>query len=69
MSEHRFTVLGMACDHCATSVGEALEQLSGVTVVAVDVDTDSVTVTSAADLDFADVRAAVDAAGYELIDP
>lgn len=66
MSKHRYTVLGMACGHCAVSVTEALEHLPGVTAVAVDVDTDSVTVTSTSDLDPADIRTAVEAAGYEL---
>lgn len=66
MSERRYTVLGMACDHCAAFVAEAIERLPGVTGIAVDVHTDSVTVTSTGDLDLADVRAAVDAAGYDL---
>ncbi|MBF6097702.1 heavy-metal-associated domain-containing protein [Nocardia cyriacigeorgica] len=66
MSEHRYTVLGMACDHCAAAVTEALEHLPGVTAIAVDVDTDSVTLTSTLGLDPADVRTAVEAAGYEL---
>ncbi len=66
MREHHYTVLGMACDHCAASVTEELERITGVTAVTVDVDNDSVTVTSTGDLDPADIRAAVDAAGYEL---
>ncbi|WP_227998660.1 heavy-metal-associated domain-containing protein [Nocardia australiensis] len=66
MTEHRYTVLGMACDHCAASIAEALEHLPGVTSIAVDVDTDSVTVISTGNLDRADVHAAVDSAGYEL---
>ncbi|MEV3964035.1 heavy metal-associated domain-containing protein [Nocardia sp. NPDC050193] len=66
MREHRYTVLGMACDHCASSVTEALEHLPGITAIAVDVDTDSVTVTSTGDLDPTDIRTAVEAAGYEL---
>lgn len=68
MSEHRYTVLGMACDHCAAFVAEALEPLPGITAIAVDVDTGSVTVTSTGDLDLAEVRVAVEAAGYQLAD-
>ncbi len=66
MSKRRYTVLGMACDHCAASVTETLEHLPGVTAIAVDIDTDSVTVISTSDLDSADIRTSVEAAGYEL---
>ncbi|WP_369208421.1 heavy-metal-associated domain-containing protein [Streptomyces sp. PU-14G] len=66
MITRTYTVLGMACGHCAGFVTEELRGLPGVTAVAVDVEGDSVTVTSAHALDLGDVRAAVDEAGYEL---
>ncbi|NKY89567.1 heavy-metal-associated domain-containing protein [Nocardia veterana] len=69
MIEHSYAVLGMACGHCAASVTAEIEHIPGVTAVAVDVAADTVRVTSAADLDPADIRAAVDAAGYELAAP
>ena len=61
-----FTVTGMTCGHCATSVSEEISELDGVQDVAVVVETGAVTVTSAAPLDEADVRAAVEEAGYQL---
>ncbi|MGW6457384.1 heavy-metal-associated domain-containing protein [Streptomyces sp. NPDC055078] len=66
MTERVYTVSGMACGHCAGFVTEELERVAGVTAVAVDVENDLVTVTSDGDLDIADVRAAVEEAGYEL---
>lgn len=66
MTESTYTVSGMACGHCASSVTEEIERIAGVTAVHVDVDNGSVTVTSDEDLDIAEVRAAVDEAGYEL---
>lgn len=61
-----YTVTGMTCGHCAQAVTTELTALSGVDDVQVDVASGAVTVTSAAPLDEADVRAAVDEAGYEL---
>lgn len=61
-----YTVTGMTCGHCATSVTNELKRLAGVSTVAVDVESGTVTVGSAAALDEADVRAAVDEAGYQL---
>ncbi|WP_406381959.1 heavy-metal-associated domain-containing protein [Streptomyces sp. NBC_01618] len=66
MTESTYTVTGMACGHCAKSVTEELERIAGVTTVTVDVDGGTVVVTSDRDLKTADVRAAVEDAGYEL---
>ncbi|WP_043623638.1 heavy-metal-associated domain-containing protein [Nonomuraea candida] len=66
MTTRTYTVSGMACGHCAGFVTEELERLPGVTAVTVDVANDTVTLTSATPLDLTDVRAAVEAAGYEL---
>ncbi|MFG1651886.1 heavy-metal-associated domain-containing protein [Micromonospora sp. NPDC049275] len=63
-----YRVVGMACGHCERFVTEEIEQIPGVTAVAVDVELDTVTVTSEAPLDIAEVRAAVEEAGYELPD-
>lgn len=67
MSARTYTVRGMACGHCAGFVAEEIETITGVTAVSVDVDNGTVTVTSDQDLDIADVRAAVEEAGYELV--
>ena len=61
-----FTVTGMTCGHCATSVSEEISELDGVQDVAVVVETGAVTVTSAEPLDEGAVRAAVEEAGYQL---
>ena len=66
MSSQTFTVVGMTCGHCVASVTEEVSELAGVTDVAVDLATGAVTVTSAAPLDEAAVRAAVEEAGYRL---
>lgn len=64
--EKIYTVTGMTCGHCATSVREEVGALDGVTDVAVDVPTGKVTVTSEQDLGVDAVRAAVEEAGYQL---
>jgi copper chaperone CopZ len=66
MSESTYTVTGMTCGHCVASVTEEISEIDGVTDVAVDLPTGAVTVTSIAPLDNADVRAAVEEAGYQL---
>jgi copper chaperone CopZ len=64
-----YAVTGMTCGHCAQAVTGELTTLPGVDDVQVDVATGAVTVTSAAPLDPEAVRAAVDEAGYELVEP
>ena len=69
MTTTTLTVSGMTCGHCVASVKEEIGALPGVSDVAVDLNAggDSpVTITSANDLDDADLRAAVDEAGYEV---
>jgi copper chaperone len=66
MSESTYTVTGMTCGHCVASVTEEISEIDGVTDVAVDLPTGAVTVTSSTPLDSAEVRAAVEEAGYQL---
>ncbi|MCW2600545.1 MAG: hypothetical protein JWM02_2374 [Frankiales bacterium] len=66
MSASSFTVTGMTCGHCVSSVTEEVGGLPGVSKVDVDLTTGLVTVTSAAPLDEAQIRTAVEAAGYQL---
>jgi copper chaperone len=66
MTTAAYTVTGMTCDHCARSVSEEIEAIGGVSDVRVDLPTGEVTVTSELPLDAAQVRAAVEEAGYEL---
>ena len=66
-----YAVAGMTCGHCVSAVTEELTLLPGVRDVSVDLvadGTSSVHVVSASPLDDAQVRAAVDEAGYELAD-
>lgn len=64
MIEHGYTVSGMSCGHCAQSVTEELTGLPGVTEVDVDVATGRVVVRAEAALAEADVRGAVEEAGF-----
>jgi copper chaperone len=66
MTETTYTVTGMTCDHCASSVREEVGAVDGVTEVAVDVPTGKVTVTSDKEITADAVRAAVEEAGYQL---
>ena len=63
-----YTVTGMTCAHCVQAVTGELGALPGVQAVEVDLSNGAVTVSSTAPLAAADVRAAVDEAGYELAD-
>ncbi len=66
MSQSTYTVTGMTCGHCVASVTEELTEIDGVTDVAVDLPTGAVTVVSNQPLDRAQVRTAVEEAGYQL---
>jgi copper chaperone len=71
MSTQTFKVSGMTCRHCVGAVSNEIGRLPGVEEVTVDLTPDSessVTVVSAAVLDVDAVRAAVDEAGYELVE-
>ena len=67
MSEIRFLVPGMTCGHCVAAVDEELRRIDGVTAVAIDLES-KVVVVNGTGVTFADVRAAVDEAGYEAIE-
>ncbi|MEU9041008.1 MULTISPECIES: cation transporter [unclassified Kitasatospora] len=62
-----FQVKGMTCGHCVTSVTAELKKIDGVTDVAVDLASGKVTVGSTRPLVDADVAAAIDEAGYDLV--
>jgi copper chaperone len=66
MSKSTYTVTGMTCEHCVRSVAEEISEIDGVTGVAVDLPTGAVAVTSDRQVDDADVRSAVEEAGYQL---
>jgi copper ion binding protein len=66
MTTASYTVVGMTCGHCVSSVKEEVGQVPGVTGVEVDLDSGALTVTSEAPVDESAVRAAVEEAGYEV---
>jgi copper chaperone CopZ len=71
MTTTTYTVRGMTCGHCVNAVTEELQEIDGVTDVTIELvegGDSPVTVTSATELDRAAVVAAVDEAGYELVD-
>ncbi|MEU4538236.1 heavy-metal-associated domain-containing protein [Streptosporangium sp. NPDC023825] len=66
MSTTTYTVTGMTCGHCVSSVKEEVGEVPGVTGVDVDLETGRVDV-SGDSFDDAAVRAAVKEAGYEVL--
>ena len=62
-----YTVSGMTCAHCVASVTEEVGAVDGVSDVRVDLTSGRVTVTSSRSLPVAEVQAAVDEAGYQLV--
>jgi copper ion binding protein len=62
-----YTVSGMTCGHCVSSVTEEVTNIPGVTDVQVDLASGAVTITSEAPVEETAVKAAVDEAGYELV--
>jgi copper chaperone len=66
MAQATYTVTGMTCGHCVSSVTEEISAINGVTDVDVDLPTGKVTVTSDAEPGVDEVRAAVEEAGYQL---
>jgi copper chaperone len=66
MSTQTWTVSGMTCSHCVSSVTEEVSELPGVAEVAVDLESGRLTVSSAEPLTEGQVRAAVEEAGYSV---
>jgi copper ion binding protein len=60
-----YTVTGMTCGHCVSSVSEEISELAGVSAVDVDLASGRVTVTGEHVSDDA-VHAAVRDAGYQI---
>ena len=64
MSTSTFTVEGMTCGHCVSSVTEEVSEVAGVTDVKVDLGSGLLTVQGEADA--AAIKAAVEEAGYTV---
>lgn len=67
MSTATYTVKGMTCGHCVSSVKEEVSEVAGVTSVEVELSTGLLTVESDGPVQEADVVAAVEEAGYEVV--
>ncbi|MEA2148717.1 MAG: copper chaperone [Solirubrobacteraceae bacterium] len=65
LPKRTYTVTGMTCGHCRTSVMEEVLQVPGVRAVDVDLDSKQLTVAGEG-FDDAAIEAAVDEAGYAL---
>ncbi len=67
MTDKTYTVTGMTCEHCVSSVSGEVAKVNGVQAVNVDLNAGTVTVTGDG---FSDkqIREAVDEAGYALAD-
>lgn len=61
------TVEGMTCGHCVGSVTKEIKEISGVTEVAVDLASGTVSIDSETPLDIEAIIAAVDEAGYTVV--
>jgi len=66
MTTSTYTVVGMTCGHCVSSVTEEVSQVPGVTDVDVDLASGGLTVTSENPVDDSAVQAAVEEAGYQV---
>ncbi|MGW5160660.1 heavy-metal-associated domain-containing protein [Nonomuraea wenchangensis] len=61
-----YTVKGMTCGHCVSSVKEEVGEVAGVTSVEVELESGLLMVSSDEPVDQARIAAAVEEAGYEL---
>ncbi|MGY1948717.1 heavy-metal-associated domain-containing protein [Nocardia asiatica] len=68
MSITTVTVSGMTCSHCVSSVSEEIGAITGVTSVDVDLASGRVTIDSEGPVERDAIAAAVDEAGYKLVD-
>jgi copper chaperone CopZ len=63
----RFTVIGMTCSHCEHAIATEVARLAEVVTAVADAAAGTVTIEAIRELAVADVAAAVDDAGYELV--
>jgi copper chaperone CopZ len=67
MAANEYRVTGMTCGHCEMSVREEVGEIAGVDDVQVSAQTGRLVVTAAAEIDDAQVLAAVAEAGYSAV--
>lgn len=68
MTTTMYRVTGMTCDHCVRAVTDEVKSVPGVNEVDIDLATGMMTLVSSSALDDTLVRAAVEEAGYEVVD-
>ena len=66
MAEATYSVTGMTCDHCVRAVETEVAKIAGVDSVRVDLAAGQVTLRSDDPVDPAEVKAAVEEAGFEI---
>ena len=66
MSTETYNVTGMTCEHCTRAIHDEVAGIAGVTAVDVDLATGTVTVGSSHPVNVAEIREAVEEAGYSL---
>ena len=67
MTTATYRVTGMTCDNCVQAVRREVSRLAGVTDVTVDLASGQLTIASEGPLEDQAVKAAVDAAGFEIM--
>ncbi|MGB3413452.1 MAG: heavy metal-associated domain-containing protein [Microbacteriaceae bacterium] len=66
MVKSEFQVVGMTCGHCEGSVSAEISKIHGVSSVAADAQSGTVSIESESELDQQSVADAVSEAGYQL---
>ncbi|WP_309064520.1 heavy-metal-associated domain-containing protein [Microbacterium sp.] len=67
MSVNEYQVTGMTCGHCEMSVREEVNEIPGVEDIQVSAQSGKLVVTGSAEIDDAQVIAAVEEAGYSAV--
>ncbi|HWS49643.1 MAG TPA: heavy metal-associated domain-containing protein [Microbacterium sp.] len=67
MTTNEYQVTGMTCSHCEMSVREEVTRIAGVEDIQVSAQTGRLAVTGSADIDDAQILAAVEEAGYSAV--
>jgi Copper chaperone len=63
----KILIEGMSCGHCVNHVKEALSELAGVNKVDVNLATKSAVIETASEVADADIKFAVEDAGYDVV--
>ncbi len=67
IARQRVAVVGMTCSHCERAVAAEVSVIAGVASVVADAAAGTVTIEAIRQLGIAEIAAAVDEAGFELV--